>query len=340
MLRIVLALLLCQTAAPRTSADLWQAGLRDEAIERASADLARTPGDAALRRRLAEWEVAVHRYQAAIERLGPPTATPDPLRGLALYRAGELAAALAHLDAREPDQALMRIDALEALGRFAESDAELAGARARLKNDARLAACEGRRLARERRFADAAAAFRAALARDPFDGEALFGLGRALVQGGEREEGLQALARHRELVPLLDAVDFARRGVDLAPAHAPNWSALGDAERALGRLDRAEEAYRRAAELAREPEHVVANALRHARLLDEDQKDLEGALRVLDDAAKRADDVRLHVRAGDLLWASGDRRALAAFERALALRPDDVGLWKRIEAVRGSREPR
>ena len=47
---------------------------------------------------------------------------------------------------------------------------------------------------------------------------------------------------------LLDRLDDAHRTVELAPHHGPNHAALGDAERALGRTDRAEAAYRAALE--------------------------------------------------------------------------------------------
>jgi tetratricopeptide (TPR) repeat protein len=194
----------------------------------------------------------------------------------------------------------------------------------------------GRSAARNGDFAAAARAFRAALAADPFDGEALFGLGRALVQAGQREEGLRVLERHRRLVPLLDAVDYARRGVDLAPAHAPNWTALGDAERALARSDRAESAYRRAAELARDGE-LAANALRWARLLAEDRGDAQAAVDLLVRTARRTPDARLYVRAGDILL--GARRASEAigfFEEARALRPQDAEIAKRLEAARAA----
>lgn len=330
------ALLLPQGSPAPSAAELWSAGRRVEAIAAARLEAGAEPTTEAWSR-LVAWELAVHQHQAALAdalRCGAPC---DRLRAEALYHLGEYARAVELLDERDPLAVLWKIDALEALSRFEESDAVLARAKAGrtvASDDARLLGAEGRSAARRGDFAAAAKAFRAALAEDPFDGEALYGLGRALVLAGDREEGLRVLERHRRLVPLLDAVDFARRGVDLAPAHAPNWTALGDAERALPRLDRAEAAYRRAAECARD-EESVANALRWARLLAEDKGDVDAAVDLLVRTARRTPDARLHVRAGDVLLAA--RRApeaVAAYERALALRPEDAEIARRIAAAR------
>ncbi len=327
--------LAAQEPAP-SATELWSRGLRLEAIAAARAELGEAPAAEALGR-LVAWQLAVHRYEAALADAARCGAPCDRQRAEALYHLGEYARAVEILDERDPLAVLWKIDALEALSRFAESDAVLARARAGSAvsaQDPRLLGAVGRSAARNGDLAAAAQAFRAALAADPFDGEALFGLGRALVQAGQREEGLRVLERHRRLSPLLDAVDFARRGVDLAPAHAPNWTALGDAERALGRGERAESAYRRASELAQGAE-LVANALRWARLLSEDRGDAQAAVDLLQDTARREPDARLHVRAGDVLLAA--RRtpeAIAAYERARALRPQDAEIAKRIEAAR------
>lgn len=342
----ILAASLASVAAPATAiqapnpsaAELWSRGLRVEAIAAARAELGESPDSEALSR-LVAWQMAIHHYQPALadaERCG---AACDRQRAEVLYHMGEYARAVELLDERDPLGVLWKVDALEALSRFEESDAVLAraiqGSRVS-PDDPRILGAQGRSAARRGDFTGAAAAFRAALAVDPFDGESLFGLGRALVQGGDREAGLRALERHRALVPLLDGVDFAQRGIDLAPAHAPNWTALGDAERAIRRFDRADAAYRRAAALA-EGDELVPNALRWARLLAEDRGDTQAAVDLLVRTSRRAPDVRLHVRAGDvLLDARRATDALAQFEAARALRPTDAKIAERIAAARAA----
>lgn len=314
---------------------LWNAGARTEAIEALAAELAQRPDDAPLKRELVQCEVAVHRYRAALEHMTGLGEEVRALRALALFRAGDYASALKYLTQDDVDEALMRIDALETLGRFEESDAELEALRARaVRDDARILACDGRRLLRLARPADAVPAFRRAVEADPWDGEALFGLGRALMASGARDEGLRVLQRHRELVPLLDRFDFARRSVDLAPAHAPNYTALGDAERELGRLARAEAAYQTAARFASCPD-LTPNALRHARLLADDRHNPQTAIDLLVACAEHCPDARLFIRAGDLQRTlSRPGEALALYTRALSLRPDDLEIQKRIAQVK------
>lgn len=315
---------------------LWNEGARAEAIEVLTAELARKPDDPSLKRELAQCEVAVHRYVAALKHMQDLGDEVRALRALAFFRVGDYPSALKHLASDDVEEALMRVDALEALGRFADSDAELVEARAHFGplNDARILACEGRRLLRVSDPAEAAVVFRLALEADPWNGEALFGLGRALMASGARDEGLAVLRRHRELVPLLDRFDFARRSVDLAPAHAPNYTGLGDAERELGRLARAEAAYQTAARLADCPD-LTPNALRHARLFAEDRHNPQAAIDLLIACAKRCPDARLLIRAGDLQRTlSRPGEALELYTRALTLRPGDAEIQKRIAQVK------
>jgi len=332
---LVFAALVLGDPAQTSAVDLWAKGARLEAIDAARKDVERDPRPETWTR-LVGWQLAVHRHRAALadaERCGAPC---DDRRAEALYHLGEYERAVPLLDERDPTACLWKIDALEALGRFAESDAVLDRARAHAIVDARFSGAEGRRHARNGDFAAAERAFRAALDVDPYDGEARFGLGRALVALGKKDEGLAAMAEHRRLLPLLDGVEFARRGVDLGPVHAPNWTALGDAERALGRGDRSDAAYRRAAELGR-PEELTANALRWSRLYAEDRGDVQAAVDLLVRTSNRHPDARLLVRAGDLLL--GARRASDAvtrFVEAQALRPNDDAIAKRLAAARAA----
>lgn len=331
---VLAAALALSAAAPQDPGTaLWQADRRAEALEVWQKALAASPDDRALRLRLLEAQLAVHRYEGALETAAPLGAEVDRQVGLALYRLWRWEEALAHLERDEPLQALMRIEALEALGRAEEADREVALAAELLgADDARLLAHRARALARSGDDAGAVELFRRAHEVDPYDPGALFGLGRALIAVGERDEGLALLARHRELTPKLDALEFARRGVDLAPLHAANHGAVGDAERALGRFEAAREAYARGLDLA-EPAEVAPIALRCARLLAEDLGDVDGAVRILEQAGARSgDDPRPWVRAGDLLLAAG--KPLDAVQRYLKageLRPDDAAIAERLE---------
>jgi tetratricopeptide (TPR) repeat protein len=316
--------------------ELWRAGRRAEAIEVWWRELEGRPGDRAALLRVVEAELEVHRYAAVIEHsvgLGPEGARA---RGTALFRLGRFEAALGELGRTRADEVAMRVDALEALQRFEEADREiaelerLAGGRSASVESmaARSAVRRGDREGAERRF-------RKALELDPVEPGALYGLGMLLRSGPRREEGVALLKRHREVTPLLDQLDFARRGVDLAPTHAANHAAVGDAERALGRVDAALEAYERASVLA-QGDALVPVALRHARLLSEDRKNLQQALEVLENAFQRCGNPKLLVRCGDLLAESGRTdEARAKFQRALELRPQDAELRARLDALGG-----
>jgi tetratricopeptide (TPR) repeat protein len=335
---ILCALIL--SALQQADADvLWAAGERVAAIEAMLRELERRPDDAELRAVLVRREVGVHRYAAALEHARPLGESARAERGYCLFRLGRFEEALELLDPALPDQALCVFDTLELLGRQAEARAVLpAVARARGADDPEVLVRRGRIAAADGELAAAEALFRRALDGDPVQAAAWFGLGQALVRGDRREEALAALRRHRELVPLLDALEFAQKSLDLAPNHAPNHANVGDAERALGRIDRAESSYRRAAVLAADDE-VTPIALRHARLLAEDERDVDGAVLVLGAAFRRVPDVRLLVRQGDVLLAAHRAGAACdAFAQAAALRPDDAEIARRLATARAAAE--
>lgn len=337
MIALVLALLLQSDARA-----LWERGAREEAITARAAELEHPPAGSdagALRLELARWELEVHKPQAALEHLAPLGREVDALRGEAHYALAHYAEAAALLDEASAEHELMKIDSLEALGRAPESDQVLARALAKPgPGDARLWSAEGRRLARGGSNDPAVEAFRKALALDDCCCEAWFGLGRALLAAGRREEGLKALETHRKLTPLVDQWDFARRAVDLAPRHAPNLAGLADAERGLGRLARARELYQRALEFAQGAEQLVPIALRAARLAAEDEHDARRAIELLEKAAERTPDARLFVRAGDLALEVKDApRAVEFFEKAHALRPRDAEIEKRLAKAKEAR---
>jgi len=322
-------------------AELWGAGQRIEAVASLERELRARPADPLRRRQLVEWELAIHRYQAALEHMRGLGSEVRPLRGLALFRSSRFEEALEHLDPRQADQLLLVIDALWALGQLERLDRAIDDARRLIgEDDPRVQTLLGRRHVRNGRFDEAARSFRLALVADPDAAAAMFGLGQSLLRLGQRDEGLRVLEQHRRITPLLDRLDFCLRSLDLNPLSAHNHAAQGDAERALAHHERAEASYRTAARLAGANE-IVPIALRHARLLAEDLGNLPGALEVLRSAGRQVQDVRLHVRAGDLLLASGQpAAALEAFEQALELRPGDALIAQRIEAARLALESR
>lgn len=335
---VLVVVLLCGAQAqPEDPEQLWAAGRRSESIQALAVRLEEAPDDVELRTALAERQLAVHWYAAALQTLEPLGPTGDSLRARALYRLGRWEEALALLSPDDPLEVLLRLEALEALDRSDESEAELARASALLgAQHPRLLVYRARAETRRQRWPEAIATFRLAVEADPLDGAALFGLGRALVSAGQREEGLEVLERHRTLTPLLDQRDFAERGIDLAPMHAPNHAALGDAERALGRVESAEAAYARGVELAH-GEEVVPIALRQARLIAEDRGDVDGAVRALETAANRVPDARLYVRSGDLLMSAGrPMDAVQRFLKALELRPGDAQIEQRVATARAA----
>ncbi len=339
---------LAALALPRQQPDgldpeaLWNAGRRVEALEALARRLEAAPQDPAVRLELAQRQIAVQRYAAALETLAPLGAEADPARGMALYFLARYEEALPKLRADDPQQIVLRIESQLALGREDEAEAELDRAAHMLgAQDPRVASYRARSLAAHGRFAEAILLFRSVLAADPWNAAAMFGLGRALIAVGQRDEGLSVLERHRALVPLLDQLDFAQRNLDLAPVHAPNLALLGDAERALGRLDRAQAAYERALALAQGDE-LVPIALRHARLLAEDRSELDQAVAALEAAALRRPDARLFVRAGDLLHAAGRSvEGIQRYYQARELRPEDPAIAQRIQAANDAyrREP-
>jgi len=332
---LLLAALAARPQSALADADvLWASGERQAAIAALAAALEQAPHDAALRTALVRREMAVHRYAAALEHaqgLGPEL---DPARGYCLHRLARYEEAVPLLDVRLPEQALLVFDTLELLGRAEEARQALDAAERTLgAQDPGVLVRRGRTASAEGRYEDAEGFYRRALEQDAILSEAWFGLGQALIRRGAREEGLAALERHRALVPLIDALDFARQSLDLAPNHAPNHAQLGDVERSLGRLDQAESSYRRALALAADDE-VTPIVLRHARLLEEDRKDPDGALALLRAGFLRVPDVRLLVRQGDVLLSAGrPAEAVAVLRKADQHRPGDQEIARRLAAA-------
>ena len=328
------------TQASPEAEQLWASGERLVAIERMSAELQQRPGDELLRLSLVERELLTARFEAALAHSEGLPVERRGLRGRALYFLTRYAEALEFLGEEDPDELLMRAEALRSLGRLEEVDALLPRLREVLgpeRIEVRLLEARGllRRGDRER----AVELLRGVVQEAPLEAEALFSLGRALLRSGKRDQGLALLERHRELVPLLDKLDFARRGVALSPRGGPNQAALGDAWVALAGLDRARAtgearvAYGRALEPAREAE-LAPIALRVARFRRDLERDSAGAVTLLEEVLARREDVRLLVRLSDYLVEAGrPAEALVHLRRARDLRPGDLAIQRRIERL-------
>ncbi len=328
---LIAVALTCAPSVADDAAELWAAGERIAAVEQLESALRKTPDDADVRLQLAEYQLAMHRYEAAARTAGPLGSAGRDICGPALYVLARYDEALPLLDRDDPLDILMMLDSLTALGRLDEAEALLDhAARVRGVDDAAVLVQRGQAHARRGDHAAAVTFFERALSAAPLDAAALYGLGTALVRAGRRDEGLRRLEEHRALAPKLDALDFAQRGVDLDPTHAANFGALGDAERALARLDRAVAAYRRGLELADGARDGVPITLRWARLLTEDAHDVDAAVALLDNAWGQYRDVRLPVRAGDVLADSGRIvEALARYDTALAAAPEQPAILER-----------
>ncbi|MCY3004079.1 MAG: hypothetical protein NTV21_19960 [Planctomycetota bacterium] len=315
--------------------ELWQRGQRAEAIEIWAEQLAKQPEDARLRLRLVRAELSTHRYQAALDHARALGAEGRAERGAALYRLGKYAEALAELPRESEEQLLMRIDSGVLVAGALEGALADAGELERrgFAATARAQAMLGKLRALRGEKAAAETHFRKALELDPVDRMALFGLGKLLADSGNEAEGEALLLKHRKVVPLLDQLDFAQRSVDLAPSHGPNHAAVGDALRALGREGEALSAYETAERWCK-PDELAPVVLRHARLLAEDRKDSAAAVQLLDAQFERSRDVRLLVRAGDLLTQRNDvAAAKTRYSKALELRPNDKEIRARLDKL-------
>ena len=186
--------------------------------------------------------------------------------------------------------------------------------------------------------ADAIAAARARLAANPGDAEALFGLGNALWWSGERDEGVEALARAVALRPdhadarnnlgnalvelgrPAEAVPHYRAARAMRPRHAPTEYNLGNALLAAGQPAAAEPHFRAALEL--DPHHAGAlnnlgNALRALGRADEAAASYRAVL------ALKPEFAGTHNNLGSALLAlHRPTEAAACFVEALRLDPD------------------
>ena len=344
---LVLGLMVSPRAEiPQALRELLVAGRHREACDRLEEALAATPGDRELREALVDTCMRIGRYTAALEFAEPLGESANRTRGLALYLVGRYAEAVELLPEDE-ETILYRHESLRALARHEEARACLERARELLGEDhIEVRVRHAQELVASGDHAAAIPVFQRVLADDPIVAPALFGLGRALVRTGEREQGLALLERHRELLPLLDARDFAIQNLDLDRTHAPSHAQLAGCLQALvphdpAMIEAAARSYARATELARGPQ-VPPIALRHARFEEHERRNPERALQLLTEAHRRQPDVRLLVRSGDVRVNRRDfEGAIRDFEAALLMRPGDEAIQRRLDGARlGSKDQR
>ena len=107
-------------------------------------------------------------------------------------------------------------DAARAFQRVLQIDPEDVGSRIQL----------GQIYSTDRRYAEAAALFEAALAREPFNATAAYGLATALVRSGEKAAGQTAMARFQALRDNPAAITYATSYLEQGP-YGEAWSSSG-----------------------------------------------------------------------------------------------------------------
>jgi tetratricopeptide (TPR) repeat protein len=169
-------------------------------------------------------------------------------------------------------------EALQEADRIREADEVLAAAAARFPDSVDVAFQQGALLEQRREYADAEAAFRRVLARDPGHAPTLNYLGYMLADRGERlDEAIALIERALALDPgngaYLDSLGWAyyrqgryrqaepllRRAAEQLPANSVVQEHFGDVLAALGRREEAIGAWKRA--LAGDREAVDVDAI-------------------------------------------------------------------------------
>ena len=329
----------------------WQAGERERAISDLERILLGAPHDAGhvpARLQLVDWLESIGRIPSALAQMEqliesgqlPENDAYDARYGRLLFRLERFPTALEILPSSDAASLAMRCDAALALGQFEASDLELTALADLLgRHHFEVAKRDGYRQLRAGKPRAALACFDAALANDQTDPESLFGRGRALINLGEREAGLETLEEHRRILPLRDDLDFAVRSLALAPLHGPNHARLAQAQAALGRHAAASASYLRALNHST-PEEIVPVGLRAARHAEQARQLPDQAIELLDRAFERRADVRLLVRAGDIAARAGQTDAARArYDRALDMRPGDAQIVERKQALGTERPP-
>jgi tetratricopeptide (TPR) repeat protein len=338
---LIACLLLPQASTPVDEwTALWQSGFRARGIERLLIEVQAPTAKPGLWAQLVTWELQTSQFEAALKHSEGLAESNLGLRGRALYFLTRYEESLLHLRVEHPEEILMRVEALRALGRLSEQDKLLPKLRETFGiNSPQVLIVEARSFQRNKQYAEAVEKYASVRKHDPLHAEALFGQGQCLLRLKQRDQAMVYLEAHRRMLPLLDKLDFAQRGVGIAPRSASNHAALAQAWQALIQMDpsvqeKAAQAFERAAQLA-SVENCAPIALRHGRFHLEVRKDVDAATRVLTAAYAKCKDVRLLVRNADYHEAAGQfEQALQALGTAAKLRPGDMAIQQRIARIK------
>ena len=196
------------------------------------------------------------------------------------------------------------------------------------------------------RFAEAQAAFAAALSRDPRNADALHLSGLAALRRGRAEEAVTMIARaiafnpreasfRSNLAVALkaagrrdDAIAALRQAIEIAPGHVQAHVNLGNTLREAGELEAAGDAYRRALALAPDAAAVLNNLGNVERELGR----LDEAIAILGRAVAAAPHYAEALNnLGSAEVARGRHEdAVLHLNQAIALRPNDGAAWMNL----------
>jgi tetratricopeptide (TPR) repeat protein len=223
-------------------------GQHDKAIAAFEEARRLAPGDPAVAAYLAEANIAAKKYAAAVEVVKAALASnPDDVRLIriqaqALRQSGRADQGIALLEesVRKHADDPMAYIALAQLYTDAERGAQavrvLQDAQTKFPEDTSIGFELGATLDKQKKFADAEAAFKQVLARDPRNAATLNYLGYMLAERGERLE---------------ESVGYVKKALEIEPDNGSYLDSLGWAYYKADKLDLAEDSLRRAADQLR-----------------------------------------------------------------------------------------
>ena len=231
---------------PHLGFALQELGKTGDAVKVFEENVKLSPADAGALRQLGEAQLAAKDYAAAAQTAHAARATrPDDLRlarleAQALRQAGKVDQGLALLQeivqrrADDPAAYIILAQGYSDANRGPQAVQLLRDAQARFPGESSIAFELGAEFDRQKKFADAEAAFRQLIAREPENAAALNYLGYLLADRGER---------------LDESVSLVQRALNVEPENGSYLDSLGWAYYKAGQLDLAEAPLRRAANL-------------------------------------------------------------------------------------------
>jgi tetratricopeptide (TPR) repeat protein len=223
-----------------------QLGRSQNAVEVFQEALKLSPDDATIAGELAQAQIGVKNYVAAVSTIqAARTKSPDDLRlarleAQALHHSGKTDQGIAVLQnllqrhANDPAAHIALAQGYMFANRGPQAIQVLRDAQAKFPDESRIVFELGSTFDKQKRFADAEAAFRQLIAKEPENALALNYLGYILADRGER---------------LDESVSLLLRALKIEPENGSYLDSLGWAYYKGGKLDLAEEHLKRAAEL-------------------------------------------------------------------------------------------